>query len=220
MRTDDGLGQASGDLSRALSDIRGQSQTFQGELGDLTRQMRDMDVEARRLSRSLGTSLRSAFERAVFGGAKLGDVFRDLARDVAGRALTSALRPLQNALGSGISGAVGSLTGSVTSFLGFGQGAAFSSGRVRAFAKGGVVGGPTVFPMRNGMGLMGEAGAEAILPLSRGPDGRLGVKASGGGGGPSVVVNIRTPDVESFRRSRAQVAAEIARAAGRGSRRL
>ena len=37
-------------------------------------------------------------------------------------------------------------------------------------------------------GLMGEAGPEAILPLRRGPDGRLGVTAAGGGG--SVTVNV------------------------------
>ncbi|MEL7346984.1 MAG: phage tail tape measure protein [Pseudomonadota bacterium] len=219
MRTDDGLSSANNDLGRALSDLRGQSQGFQGELGDLTRQMRDMDAEAQRLSRSIGTSLKNAFQKAVSGGADLGEVFRDLALDISGKALSSALKPVQNALGAGLTSAVGSLTGSVTSLLGFQNGGAFSSGRVRAFASGGVVNGPTVFPMRNGMGLMGEAGPEAIMPLTRGPDGRLGVRAAGGGGS-SVTVNIQTQDVESFRRSRGQVAAEIARAAGAGRRRL
>jgi phage-related minor tail protein len=73
--------------------------------------------------------------------------------------------------------------------------------------------------MRGGTGLMGEAGPEAIMPLARGPDGKLGVRAGGGGGGPvSVVMNISTPDVEGFRRSRSQIAAEMARAMGRGRR--
>jgi phage-related minor tail protein len=45
------------------------------------------------------------------------------------------------------------------------------------FAKGGVITGPTIFPMANGMGLMGEAGAEAIMPLKRTSGGDLGVKA-------------------------------------------
>jgi len=68
---------------------------------------------------------------------------------------------------------------------------------------------------------MGEAGPEAILPLSRGPDGRLGVAAArGGGGAPVVNVTITTPDVEGFRRSRGQVAAELARAVRRGDSRL
>lgn len=74
-------------------------------------------------------------------------------------------------------------------FLGgfkFAKGGAFEGG-VQAFAKGGVVSSPTMFPMANGAGLMGEAGPEAIMPLSRDSSGALGVKAdlsslSGGGG--------------------------------------
>ena len=57
------------------------------------------------------------------------------------------------------------------------------------YARGGVVNRPTLFPMANGMGLMGEAGPEAIMPLRRGPSGKLGVEASGNGMG-SVVVNV------------------------------
>jgi hypothetical protein len=49
------------------------------------------------------------------------------------------------------------------------------------FAKGGVVKGATPFPMQGGLGVMGEAGPEAIIPLSRGPDGKLGVTAAKGG---------------------------------------
>lgn len=51
-------------------------------------------------------------------------------------------------------------------------------GGVQKFATGGIVGGPTLFPMRNGMGLMGEAGPEAIMPLKRMSGGDLGVKAA------------------------------------------
>jgi hypothetical protein len=61
------------------------------------------------------------------------------------------------------------------------NGNAFNDGRVQQFAQGGVIHGPTVFPMRNGMGLMGENGPEAIVPLRRGPDGKLGVEAGGSG---------------------------------------
>jgi phage-related minor tail protein len=64
---------------------------------------------------------------------------------------------------------------------------------------------------------MGEAGPEAIMPLSRGPDGRLGVRAQGGGG-VSVVMNIQTPDVDGFRRSQGQIAAQLGRVIGRGGR--
>ena len=68
------------------------------------------------------------------------------------------------------------------------NGNAFIDGKVQKYAYGGVVNKPTLFPMANGMGLMGEAGAEAILPLSRGSDGKLGVKSQGGA--TNVVVNV------------------------------
>ena len=64
----------------------------------------------------------------------------------------------------------------------FAQGSVFAHGAaVHAFARGGVVNNPTLFPMATGTGLMGEAGPEAIMPLARGPDGRLGVRSSRGG---------------------------------------
>lgn len=61
----------------------------------------------------------------------------------------------------------------------FEKGGVFQNGHLQAFAQGGVVNQPTYFPMAGGkMGLMGEAGAEAIMPLKRGSDGKLGVEAS------------------------------------------
>ena len=65
------------------------------------------------------------------------------------------------------------------------NGKVFNKGKVVPFARGGVVNKPTVFPMAKGAGLMGEAGPEAIMPLTR-KNGRLGVEASGNG----TVVNI------------------------------
>lgn len=50
--------------------------------------------------------------------------------------------------------------------------------RITAFKDGGVVNSPTLFPMAgNRTGLMGERGAEAIMPLKRTPSGQLGVQA-------------------------------------------
>jgi phage-related minor tail protein len=72
----------------------------------------------------------------------------------------------------------------------FAKGAAFQAGGVTAFASGGVVGSPTMFPMRGGMGLMGEAGAEAIMPLTRTSSGDLGVKAVGAGTVVNTSINI------------------------------
>jgi lambda family phage tail tape measure protein len=79
-------------------------------------------------------------------------------------------------------------------------GGAFSGGSIIPFARGGVVSRPTMFPMANGAGLMGEAGPEAVMPLRRGADGKLGVAATGGGGaagGTSISfgdINITVPE--------------------------
>jgi len=67
--------------------------------------------------------------------------------------------------------------------LGSAKGNVFNSGGVTAFARGGIVKQPTVFPFAGGVGLMGEAGPEAVMPLTRTAGGELGVKAEGGGGG-------------------------------------
>ncbi|MFN3764495.1 MAG: phage tail tape measure protein, partial [Aliihoeflea sp.] len=83
--------------------------------------------------------------------------------------------------------------------------------------QGGVVSAPTLFPMARGAGLMGEAGAEAILPLQRSADGRLGVAASGGRS-VNVVFNVTAADATSFRKSEAQITGMLARAVSRGTR--
>ena len=65
----------------------------------------------------------------------------------------------------------------------------FGANGIIPYAKGGIVNKPTIFPFANGVGLMGEAGAEAILPLKRGRSGNLGVESSGGGSN-NIVVNV------------------------------
>jgi lambda family phage tail tape measure protein len=220
-------------LPGALVEMKGETRGFAEEMREAARAMRGMDAEAKSLSRSLGSSLRSAFDKAIFGGTRLSEVFRGLASDVLGKSLDLALKPVREAISGGVGSLVGGLAGGIGAVLGFARGgaleggrilpfadgAALDAGRVRAFARGGVVSGPTLFPLRGGTGLMGEAGPEAILPLSRGPDGRLGVTASGGSA-PVINVTIRTPDVDGFRRSRGQVTAELARAVARGTGRL
>ncbi len=68
------------------------------------------------------------------------------------------------------------------------KGNVYAKNKIVPFAYGGIVNKPTLFPMANGAGLMGEAGPEAIMPLRRGRGGKLGVEASGGIG--NVVVNV------------------------------
>ena len=69
------------------------------------------------------------------------------------------------------------------------NGNVFAKNKIVPYKMGGIVNRPTLFPMANGMGLMGEAGPEGVLPLKRGRDGKLGVIANGGGVG-NIVVNV------------------------------
>lgn len=85
--------------------------------------------------------------------------------------------------------AVSSPTGGLFGLFPSANGNVFSGGNIVPFATGGVVTSPTFFPMANGTGLMGEAGPEAVLPLDRDASGKLGVKASGVGGGTVVNIN-------------------------------
>ncbi len=72
------------------------------------------------------------------------------------------------------------------------KGNVFAENKIVPYARGGIVNSivnkPTLFPMANGAGLMGEAGPEAIMPLKRGRGGKLGVQSSGGVG--NIVVNV------------------------------
>lgn len=183
--------------------------------------MRAMDSLTQSLSRSsesFGKSIVNAFSRGVVEGKRFEDTLRSIGRSMTNSLLKTALKPLQTGisdlLGSGVKSLAGLLGGGLNSMGG-------ASVPVAPFAEGGIVASPSYFPTGRGLGLMGESGAEAILPLSRGPDGRLGVRAGGGNARPlSVTVQVSTQDAESFRRSEAQVAAAVARAVARGSRAL
>lgn len=72
------------------------------------------------------------------------------------------------------------------------QGNVFGTGGLVPFANGGIVNGPTVFPFANGVGLMGEAGPEAIVPLTRMNNGKLGVESDGGGTTVNIINNSGT----------------------------
>ena len=84
------------------------------------------------------------------------------------------------------------LVNAAKGFFGFADGGAFDGGsQIQAYANGGVVSSPTTFPMTGGKtGLMGEAGPEAIMPLKRGSNGKLGVQMEGGGGDAGDVITI------------------------------
>lgn len=205
-----------GALEARLDGVVPMTAAFEAELARLSQTMLFTGREVGTLSTALGSGLRRAFDGVVFDGMRLSDALKSVAANMASSVYSVAMRPVQNALGGLLAEGINGLFGGV---LGFAKGGAFAQGRVMPFAKGGVVSSPTLFPMRGGVGLMGEAGAEAILPLARGADGRLGVQAGGGGGRPvTVVMNITTPDVAGFQRSQSQIAAQASRALARGQR--
>ncbi len=129
--------------------------------------------------------------------------FRDLANsiiaDIARIAIRQAIiKPL-----------VGALFPNLTANA---MGNVFAQNGIQPFARGGIVDRPTVFPFAKGIGLMGEAGPEAIIPLKRGPDGKLGV--AGGGGSMSIVVNVdaKGTQVEGSQNQGRQLGAAISAA--------
>jgi phage-related minor tail protein len=203
------------ELEISLAAAAGMAAAFQAELRGMQEAMLYTGREVEGMSRSIGGGLRRAFDGVVFDGMRLSDALRGVAQSMVDAAYNTAMRPVQNALGSVVANGINGL---LSGILPFQAGGALSQGRVMPFARGGVVQGPTPFPMRGGMGLMGEAGPEAIMPLRRGADGRLGVAAAGGGAPVQVVMNITTPDVQGFARSQTQIAAQMGRALARGQR--
>jgi hypothetical protein len=187
---------------------------FDGELSRMRETMVFTGREVNTLSSGISGGLRKAFDGLVFDGMKLNDALKTVANTIVDTVFSIAVKPVTGALGGFLAQGVAGVLGAGAPFA---AGGAFSQGKVMPFAKGGIVGAPTTFPMRGGMGLMGEAGPEAIMPLARGPDGRLGVQA-GGGRAVNVVMNITTPDVQGFQRSQSQVAAQVSRALSRGQR--
>ncbi len=174
---------------------------LQAQLTDLTR-----------LGNRFGSALSRSFVDLALKGKSLGDVLRSLALKLSEIALKAAFKPLTDALGRG-------LAGLFTGGFGFAQGGLIRQGLPVPFAQGGIIASPVAFPLAgNRVGLAGERGPEAILPLARGSDGRLGVRAEGGG--VSITFNVSTPDIESFRRSETQLAALLARAVAAGQRNL
>ena len=129
------------------------------------------------VGRTIRETLSSALKGLVKGTDSLKDVMVDMfdrITDAAADYLVQLL--LIKAAQAGLGGGFGSAGGAGGGLFGFAKGAAFK-GNVKAFGNGDIVRGPTLF------GLAGEAGTEAIMPLTRGPGGKLGVEAHGGGGG-------------------------------------
>jgi phage-related minor tail protein len=178
------------------------------DISDLEQQLADAAKAGSRFSSALAQS----FVDVSLKGRGLGDTLRTLGLRLSEIALKAAMKPLTDSIG-------GALAGAFSGFA-FAKGGVIRQGLPVPFAQGGVIASPIAFPLAGGrMGIAGERGAEAILPLARGPDGRLGVRADAGGG-VNVTFNVSTPDVDGFRRSETQIAALLARAVAQGHRNL
>lgn len=175
-----------------------------------------LSTELRRaagLGRQFSSALVGAFDSIAVKGKNVGDVLRTLALRLSEIVLKAALRPLEQGFGNLV-------TGLMSGGVAFAKGGVLRQGMPVPFASGGVVQSPISFPLANGrFGIAGERGAEAIMPLSRGPDGRLGI-ASRGGSAMNVTFNVTAQDAQSFLRSETQVAAMLARAVSLGQRNL
>ncbi|MDF1621294.1 phage tail tape measure protein [Pseudothioclava nitratireducens] len=211
----DDLSQQAAELEKSLGGAEAMAGAFNDELSRMRESMVFTGREVGTLTNSMGRGLRRAFDGLVFDGMKLSDALRDVAKSMADSVYNVAMRPVQTAVGGAVASGINGL---LSGLLPFANGGSFAQGRVMPFARGGVISSPTTFPMRGATGLMGEAGPEAIMPLTRGADGRLGVQAQGGGRPVNVVMNITTPDVSGFARSQSQIAAQMSRALARGER--
>jgi len=218
MSSDDGFDDLSTD-AQVLNQTLGQTSIlvsgFDSELRRMSTSLAATGKDVATLEKGLSRGLRKAFDGVVFDGMKLSDALSTVAQSLSNSAYTAAIKPVTDHFGGLLTQGVAGL---VQGILPFANGAPFSQGRVMPFADGGVVSQATHFGMRGGMGVMGEAGPEAIMPLARGPDGKLGVRAAGGGGAATVVMNITTPDVAGFQRSRGQIAAQMSRALSAGQK--
>ncbi len=125
-------------------------------------------------AQAVRSALQSAFD-GVFDDPK--EALKDLAKQLAQMALNMQLMKYFPS----IFGSSGIIPLSANA-----KGGVYSGSGISSYS-GQVVSKPTVFPFAKGAGLMGEAGPEAILPLTR-VNGRLGVRASGGGSGSDIRV--------------------------------
>ncbi|APO86924.1 phage tail tape measure protein [Marivivens sp. JLT3646] len=201
-------------LETSMGEASTMTAAFDAQLRDIRQTLGDTTRDLGNLDAGFSRGLRRAFDGVVFDGMKLSDALSTLGKAMSNTVYNAAMKPVTDHFGGVLAGGLNAL---VSSVMPYAQGGAFTQGRVMPFAKGGVVTSPTTFPMRGATGLMGEAGPEAIMPLTRSADGRLGVQAQGGGT-VNVTMNITTPDVQGFQRSQSQIAAQMSRMMSRGQR--
>jgi len=151
------------------------------------RALEKADAFQKELAATMASTFADNFMSIVDGTKSVAEAFKAMAADIVKHLFkVLIIQTMIRAMG-GFMGSVAP-TGSLMGNIGKGllsyeaaNGGVMNNGQVVPYANGGVVQGPTQFPMSGGRtGLMGEAGPEAIMPLQRGKDGKLGVQADGG----------------------------------------
>ena len=174
-------------------------QTIEGRVGQLQDEIKEMTklstiaiTSADGIGNAFANSFKSLIDGSMSAREALSSFFKDVASmflDMAAQIIAKQmtmiiLQSILKALGA-VAGAAG---GGGSSFnangaVPAGTGNIPSLGSSYGFAKGGVFNSPKFFKFADGgtmqNGVLGEAGPEAIMPLSRSADGKLGVNASG-----------------------------------------
>lgn len=153
------------------------TEVYQRKMAMLKETYEAQGAFASSVATTLKSSMDSLFTGIFEGGNKAAESVENLGKKLASMATQQATYQLLAKLMPATFGAGGFIP-----LLENANGNAFSGGQVTAFATGGVFDSPMMFPMKGGAGMLGEAGPEAIMPLTR-IGGKLGVRAAGGGGG-------------------------------------
>ena len=180
----------------------------------ITEKITEMDEFAQQAARNIQDTLGTGLRQILGGNFRdIGQLFKNMLLDMVAQATAARIgKALFGDLLSGGSGN-GSLFAGFLKFFGSANGNAFDTGGVVKFASGGVVSSATPFAFGGGrLGVMGEAGPEAVMPLKRGRDGKLGVA----GGGFTQNLQIR---IDS-RTDQAQVQSLVAQGVAAGNREL
>jgi lambda family phage tail tape measure protein len=175
----------------------------------------ESDLVAQRFETIFVDSFSNAFSDFVTGAKTAEEAFMDFTNSVVAQISRLAAQDLATSLYGSLKdiASESDFLSGISEFFGGlfnANGNAFNQSGVMAFANGGVFDKATPFSFGGGkLGVMGEAGPEAILPLKRGSNGQLGVQMQGGA--PNIVMNIQTPNADSFRKSQKQIMAEAQR---------
>lgn len=173
--------------------------------------LKDLGDTGEKVGEQISLALTSAAGDAITHWQGVSNLLKGILQDMAQIALReTVLKPAGKMIGDALKGFS---FASLFKSIGFGaaDGAAFDAGGVRRFASGDVFGSPTLFRYGGGRtGMMGEAGPEAIMPLKRGADGKLGV--AGGGQTINVAINVAAgASADDWRRSQRQITSDLQR---------